>query len=261
TIPVALAAARMRIPIVCHESDANPGLAIRFIAKFAKVVCTAYPAKVYTQLPRRRIVHTGQPVRDIFYIQAKSLPSIEGEALDPKKPLISVVCGSQGSRRVNQLVSEVWEKLLDDFQIVHVTGPHEHALYAEKRKQLSKFQKSRLHVVSFLTDELPALYQKSAVVISRSGGSIAELAASRACSILIPLSTAAQNHQWANARVVVGAGAGVALDETTATPQELEKLIRELMSDEREQTGLRAAIGHFDYPDAALRMADLLLDA
>lgn len=261
TVPVVVAAARARIPVFCHESDAVPGLANRFIARFARKVFTSYPVEAYRRLPAAKLVTTGQPVRDMFYRQARELPLVEGKRLSPVLPVITVVGGSQGARQVNMMVAAAWEALLVNYQIVHITGVHEHAQYEKRAAKLPAAEQERLNVVPFLTGELPALFQKSAVVVSRAGGTIAELAACRACTVLIPLSTAAQNHQWANARLLESAGAAVVLDERTTTADELVATIRRILQDTREQTGLRAAIGSFDHPDAAARMADYLLEA
>ncbi len=258
TVPLVLAAARKGIPIFCHESDSVPGLANRFVSRYAKTIFTSYPVEVYAQLPQDRLVYTGQPVRDIFYSKAKQLPVIEKVTLNGL-PVLTVIGGSQGSRKVNQLISEAWGALLPHFQLVHVTGSQEHTAYEAKKIQLTPSLQQNLHVVPFLTKELPALFQKSAIVISRSGGTIAELAASRACTVLIPLSTSAQNHQMANARVLQKAGAAVVLDETVTTSAELIATIQRICGNMSEETALRAAIGSFDRPDAAARMAEYLL--
>jgi UDP-N-acetylglucosamine--N-acetylmuramyl-(pentapeptide) pyrophosphoryl-undecaprenol N-acetylglucosamine transferase len=255
TVPVIQAAVKYGIPIFCHETDVVPGLANRIAARHAKVIFTSYPVDAYTQLPADRLVETGQPVRDMFYKKVTTLP----KELDPKLPVITVIGGTQGGRRMNHLVADIWEELLKTFQIVQVTGALDFDTFMTMRERLPKEAQNRLHLESFMTKELPSLFQNSAVVISRAGGTIAELAASRACTILVPLSTAAQNHQMANATILKKAGATVIVDETVATPAELLKNIREITKDTREQTGLRAAIGHFDHPDAAKKMAAYLL--
>jgi UDP-N-acetylglucosamine--N-acetylmuramyl-(pentapeptide) pyrophosphoryl-undecaprenol N-acetylglucosamine transferase len=205
-------------------------------------------------------METGQPVRSIFYQQTSTLPEINKQRLDPKKGVITVIGGSQGARRVNSLIFQLWERLGSWAQVIHITGPQEYETYREAWKKLSKEQQQGIHVTPFLKDELPALFQLSDVVVSRAGGIIAELAASRACTILIPLSSAAQNHQWANARVLEQAGAAVTFDELSGTAKELEALILRIKQDSQECTQLRAAIGRFDHPDAAARMAQVLLD-
>jgi UDP-N-acetylglucosamine--N-acetylmuramyl-(pentapeptide) pyrophosphoryl-undecaprenol N-acetylglucosamine transferase len=257
TIPIVRAAVKMKIPLYCHESDVVIGLANRLVVKHATKVFTTYPASAYPQLAKDIVIETGQPVREMFYKRAKELPI----GLDSKVPFIVVIGGSQGAHRINELIEESWNSLLPSFQIVQVTGPADHAMYVEKRKELSKDLQSRLLVEPFLKDELPALFQKAAVVVTRAGGTIAELAASRSCTLLLPLSTSAQQHQQANARVLVKAGAALSLDETKTTSKEIVKIIKRLDKDTSEQTSLRSSIGAFDHPDAARKMAAVLLEA
>jgi UDP-N-acetylglucosamine--N-acetylmuramyl-(pentapeptide) pyrophosphoryl-undecaprenol N-acetylglucosamine transferase len=144
--------------------------------------------------------------------------------------------------------------------LVHITERAEYEALVQKRAQLSEAQQARLVLTPFLQDELPALFQKSVIVLSRAGGTIAELAASRACVLLVPLSTAAQDHQWANANVLKRAHAAEVFNELESS-QSLLKHVKKMMKDTQLQTGLRAAIGHFDHPDAAERMAAVLLEA
>lgn len=259
TIPIVAAAWRLRIPVYAHESDVVAGLANRFVMRVAKQVFTAWPTSAYKKVPTAKLRYTGQPVRSEFYKAFSGWLEVEGRKIKPDVPTITVIGGSQGARRINQLVSGAWEKLLPRMNIVHITGPKEVAEYEKLRKSLTKEMQERLFVTGFLTEELPALFQKSAVVVSRAGGSVAEMAACRACVLLVPLSTAAQNHQWANARVLEEAGAAVTLDETVATSADLIEKIETIMRDTSEQTMLRAALGSFDRPNAAEVMAKELL--
>jgi UDP-N-acetylglucosamine--N-acetylmuramyl-(pentapeptide) pyrophosphoryl-undecaprenol N-acetylglucosamine transferase len=256
TVPVVWAAKRKGIPIFCHESDAVPGLANRFVARFAKGIFTTYPKDVYPQFPAEKVVVTGQPVRKVFHKIYEKIPT----SLTVTTPLITVIGGSQGARRLNELVSDNWDALTREVSLVHITGRAEYEALVQKRAQLSEAQQARLVLTPFLQDELPALFQKSVIVLSRAGGTIAELAASRACVLLVPLSTAAQDHQWANANVLKRAHAAEVFNELESS-QSLLKHVKKMMKDTQLQTGLRAAIGHFDHPDAAERMAAVLLEA
>lgn len=259
TVPVIRAASRMRIPIYCHDANVVAGLANRLASRYAKVIFTTFPVAAYKDIPRSKAVEVGQPVREMFYRQATYLPFIRDKKLNPTIPVITVIGGSQGGRRMNQLVAKAWKTLLPNFQIVQVTGELDHKVFENQRAELPQNLQQNLFIEQFLTDELPALFQKSTVVISRAGGTISELAASRACAILVPLSTSAQDHQMANAQVLEKAGAAVVLDETVATPEQLVATVQRLAQDTRDQTGMRVAIGSFDHRDAAARMAAYLL--
>lgn len=256
TVPLVWAASRQKIPVFCHESDAVPGLANRIISRLVTGMFTTYPVSSYEKLSQKRLMETGQPVREMFYERATNLP----KELKGGVTLVTVIGGSQGARRVNALVGGLWEKLAVEAQLVHITGEAEYQDYEKKLKALPGSVQERIHLKPFVKEELPALFQLSAIVISRSGGIVAELAASRACTILIPLSTAAQNHQWANAKVLEAAGAAVTFDERNGTSEQLYALVKRLLKDTQESTQLRAAIGRFDHPHAADTMAKVLLD-
>jgi UDP-N-acetylglucosamine--N-acetylmuramyl-(pentapeptide) pyrophosphoryl-undecaprenol N-acetylglucosamine transferase len=259
TVPVAWAAARMGVPVYCHETDSAMGLANRLLARFVKGIFTGYPRDSYPAKLAKKVRYVGQPVRGAFY-QSQLLPKKIGkQSLDPKRPVITVVGGSQGARRINRLISESWAELAAIAQVVHITGPAEHKEYEKRLKKMSPAVKAGVGVYPFLQEEIPALFQQSAVVVSRAGGSVAELAASRACVVVVPLSTAAQNHQWKNAQVLEKTDAALVIDERTTNPGELLATLRRILNSPQEQTALRASIGQFDRPKAAEEMARVLL--
>lgn len=254
SIPVALAAAQLNIPILSHETDVIPGLANRIIGRYAKTIFTAFPIKAYRALPAEKLVYTGQPVRDIFRQPVGGELIIDQRPISFERPLVTIIGGSQGAHRLNEFVHRSWEALLPETQIVHLCGTMD---YAWLHKEAAG--KEGLWVVPFIGEELAALFQRSAVVVSRAGGTMAELAATKTATILVPLSTASQDHQRANANVLAHAHAALVVDEIHSNEKELLKLIQHLLKNVDERNALQQAIATFDHPNAARLMAEKLL--
>ena len=188
----AVAAARMRgIPYVLHEKDVRPGLATRFFAGSATVVCTTLPG-TEKRLRAPRVIQTGVPLRDGFLPRTPASPARR----------LLVTGGSQGARRLNQAVWGALDELTRRFEeVVHLAGrqgssgvaDHAHAGYRG---------------LAF-SDDMPALMADADLVVSRAGvGTIAEITAVGLPMVLVP-GTFGGGHQEENAAAMVEAGAAV----------------------------------------------------
>jgi UDP-N-acetylglucosamine--N-acetylmuramyl-(pentapeptide) pyrophosphoryl-undecaprenol N-acetylglucosamine transferase len=258
SFPLATVAKLMGIPVFSHESDAVPGLANKLLTKLSKQVFTAYPEKTYVSLPHHKLAYVGQPVRKQFFTKSQ-LPKNIGDdfTILPDVPLLFVT-SSQGARKLNQLVSSNWKLLLSTYQIIQQCGALDYTSLLELKLKLPQELQKRLCLVVSLVD-LPPYLQNAEVVVSRSGGIIAELAASKAASLLVPLSTAAQNHQWENAKVLVQAEAAVVIDETTATAESFLAAIMRLHRSKALRDDLKRNIFSFAKPKAAESIAKVLV--
>jgi UDP-N-acetylglucosamine--N-acetylmuramyl-(pentapeptide) pyrophosphoryl-undecaprenol N-acetylglucosamine transferase len=246
TVPIAFHAWRAGIPVVIHESDSVSGLANQMLSRLATKVFSAFPSN------KKNVSWIGLPVRQAFR-EEQPVP----QWLLTDVPVLTIVGGSQGAGAVNRLVFGCWEQLLAKWQVVHVVG-EAHVDDAEARAaELPAELRARLHIRAFIKGELPYLFQKSEVVISRAGSSIFELAASRSAVLLIPLSTASRNHQNANAKIL--GDAVVVLDETTASAQDLADAVR-VVAEPKRNAQLREGLAVFDKADAGERLAQALID-
>lgn len=262
SIPVALAAAMQGIPIYAHETDVVLGLANRVIAKMAHTIFVSYPLLFYkNSLPIKKLLWTGQPVRQEFYSQHASPLLLNGREITGQLPLLTIIGGSQGARRLNKLISSQWKNYVQACNVVHICGPLDLTTLQQELKHLTEQEKSRLWLMPYVKDELPQLFQSSKVVISRAGGTIFELAASHTPVILVPLSTAAQDHQNKNARAAADQGACLVFDESTGTAEQLRILALELVNNQAQQQEMIKALSILDKPKAAHIMAKILLCA
>jgi UDP-N-acetylglucosamine--N-acetylmuramyl-(pentapeptide) pyrophosphoryl-undecaprenol N-acetylglucosamine transferase len=260
-VPVVLAASRRKIPIFGHETDLVPGLTNRLVARYARRVFTAFPTRHY-QFSREKLCYVGQPVWGAFRnINAEVDLVIQGELPGDQRPLITVMGGSQGARAINRAVAALWPRILERTDLLHLSGSRDYVHLVEEAAGLPQPLRRHLFLLPHLHEPLPLALAHSQLVVSRAGGTLFELAALRKPSILIPLPSAAQDHQRANATVLEDAGAAVILEEKNLTPDVLYACLTELLDDGDRRERLSQAIASFDRPDAAADMARELLQA
>jgi UDP-N-acetylglucosamine--N-acetylmuramyl-(pentapeptide) pyrophosphoryl-undecaprenol N-acetylglucosamine transferase len=259
SIPMAFAAHALKIPIVCHETDVIPGLANRFVARYASLIFTAFPIASYPQIEASKARYVGQPVRSIFYTNYDGPIILAGREVHPELAIITVIGGSQGGHALNLLVQQSWNAVLEKSQIIHICGPRDAESLQAAVGGLPLSLRERLWVLPFVSQELPALFQRSTLVISRAGGTIAELAATKRPTILVPLPSAAQDHQRANAKVLQSADAAIVVDEATVTSIAFTEEILSLLADSKRREALSSSIAKFDHPKAAADMAKEML--
>lgn len=247
-IPVALAAWWLGIPIILHETDASMGLANRLIAPFATRIAVSFPRPTFlTEKTDRKIVFTGQPVRPEFFI----IPTRRSSNLS--RPVVMVTGSMQGARAINQLIQETLPELLEKYRIIHITGPNDY-------QALRSSTRSQYYEPVPYTAKFYDLLVQADLVVARAGGTIFELAALGKPSILIPLPSAANDHQRHNAAMFEEQGAAVVLEETTLTGNQLVKKIGELIRDSKRRAMLSKNVRQFARKDAAAHLAKLILE-
>lgn len=217
--PVALAAILKRIPLYFHESNSLPGLTTRYLAKRTRITFTAFAASAkYLK---------GVPVKQ-FGIPL--LPRLETDfepqqlGLDVDKPLIVFSGGSQGSQAINQAVHQVLPSLLEHgFVVIWQTGKAGFAEYSALHRDTKG-----LYLFDF-SPLLTAFYPKARLAVTRAGAmTLAELETAKLPAILIPLPTAAENHQYFNALEQQKKGCARFLLQSSLSPDILLQAILEL---------------------------------
>src|SRR5262245_57392081 len=235
----AVAAARVRrIPYVLHEKDVRPGLATRYFAPSAAVVCTTLPG-TEEHLPGS--VRTGVPLREGFKARAPDVP--------PKRLLITG--GSQGARRLNESVWAALDTLVDRYEeVIHVAGRQGEGGVARHARQ-------RYTGVAF-TDDMAALMARADLLVSRAGVStIAEATAVGLPLVLVP-GTFGGGHQEDNAKAMVDAGAAVRVADAELSGQTLVKTLEGL--DDHRLGAMASASSALGIQDAAQRVLTVLRD-
>jgi UDP-N-acetylglucosamine--N-acetylmuramyl-(pentapeptide) pyrophosphoryl-undecaprenol N-acetylglucosamine transferase len=228
SVPPALAAKLLMIPVVLHEQNLTPGLANRLLSWVAAKVAVSF--KDSEPYFKGMAVVTGNPIRPEFSALTDKAAAVQSWGLDPKKKTVLVFGGSLGSHSLNQLMVEALKQLEDfagTYQILHVTGKSDEASIAAAYREL-KFH----HAVVDYCHDMPKAYSAADLIVSRAGAStVAELFTVKKPAILIPYPFATGDHQLLNARVLSDVGAGLVLEEKFLKGGELRNQLRRLMTD------------------------------
>lgn len=252
SVPPVFAAWLLRIPVITHESDADPGLATRINARFADRICVPYPTTraLFSESLQSRVVVTGNPVRrDLVGASSGNLRQRYG--FDTDKPLVFVFGGSLGSERLNTAVDDVLDQLLEHACVVHQRGAAS-----------TEWTKRRGYVAEqFFYEDYPEILAAADLAVCRAGaGTLWELAASRTPAVCVPLSLAAsRGDQIRNAEVFEAYGTVTVLEEETLEPRLLlHEILRILLDGDRRKamSDACAAIGAHAADD---RISDMIL--
>ena len=253
----ALAAKKLGAKIFLHDSNAIPGRANRWLAHVADegfVYFHETSGRLYLQ----KIQTVGMPLRREFLEPADQSAARMVFGLDPEKPVLLVMGGSQGATGVNELVLSALpelQKLSPDLQFIHLTGPQD----IDRVRAVYENAKVKAAIYPFLT-EMELALGAATVVVSRAGASsLAEIAAAKVPSILIPYPHAADNHQHYNALGFVGAGAAVMFEQSGLTSERLAQEVSELEKDEAKRIRIKAALQGWYTPNAASKIVDHIL--
>jgi UDP-N-acetylglucosamine--N-acetylmuramyl-(pentapeptide) pyrophosphoryl-undecaprenol N-acetylglucosamine transferase len=239
-----------------HESNTVPGRANRLLARFVDTAFIGFP-ETAARLRAKKTLVAGTPVRPQFSQSAIHNPqSAIALGLDPNLPTILIVGGSQGARGLNDLVLSALPLLKTrDWQFLHLTGANDF----EKVKSAYAANRIKAVVKPFLTEMDLALGAATAG-ISRSGASsLAEMAAMRLPSLLVPLPTAADNHQFFNALAFEKTGAAKMLEQKSS-PEKVAELLTEIIGDEVARQKMQSALAQWHAPTAAQQIAENILD-
>ncbi len=217
-VPVVIAAGRMGIPVVAHESDMTPGLANKLAMPYAKTVCTTFPETV-KYIKDGKGVYTGSPIRKELFDSSKE-KGLEYCGFNTEKPVILSMGGSLGAVKINNALRAALPSLLKDFQIVHLCGKGNVDSSLLNTKGYKQFE--------YVNEELKDIFAAADVIISRAGSnSISEFLALKKPCLLIPLSAnASRGDQILNAESFEKQGFAKVLQEESIEKIEIE--IRDL---------------------------------
>ncbi len=254
SVPSVVAGWMQNVPIVIHESDFIPGIANRKMAFYATRIALTFP-DVYKFFPPEKTVLTGRPVNAAIF---------DGDAergrkffqLQNDRPVLLITGGSQGAEKINRLVVDALPFVLEKFQVIHQCGQ---ANYAALKETADRFADQGYRLYGILQpQELFDGYALADIIVSRAGSTIVEIAATGKRNLLIPLSSAANNHQKANAEYFAERGVSRVLDEENVHPHLFFDNLMALLYKVDPAAVERNAHQIF-MPDAGERIANLVL--
>ena len=220
TVPVVVAAGRLKIPTIIHESDMTPGLANKLCIPSAVKICCNFP-ETKAHLPEGKAVVTGTPIRQEL-LQGDAEKGRAFTGFTTEKPVLMIIGGSLGAQAVNDAVRRVLPQLLEDFQVVHLCGKGKKDDTRDGLKGYVQYE--------YIESELADLFAMADIVISRAGANaICELQALKKPNLLIPLSAnASRGDQILNARSFEKQGFSMVLEEEAITDNVLLKAVHDL---------------------------------
>ncbi len=252
SFPALLAARLYGIPVLIHESDSVPGRVNIWAGKFARRVAISFQ-EAARFFPAEKVAYTGNPIRHALLSPPSAAPLRVGE-IEKGTPVIFILGGSQGSVTLNEAIFKILPDLLASYTVVHQTGKanlSELIARAEVLLQIDE-HKNRYRPVGYLgTEEIAAVGWNSALIISRAGSALFEIAAWGKPSILIPIGDSNGDHQRTNAYAYSLSGAASVVEEENLTSTILKSEILKIMTDEARLQRMSAAAQNFAKTDAA----------
>ena len=256
--PVAWLAARRGVPTAIFEPDARPGLTSRLLARRVDEVYLGVPEAerllgregrkgregrdgAVTRKPRFFL--TGPPIVPPDPSAAARGREVFG--VDGTRPVVLITGGSQGALALNQTVASwIRSGRAERIQVIWATGAGTYDRFRDFHHPPS------VHVAAFL-DPIAEAYAVADLAVTRAGMmTIAELCAWGLASILVPLPTAAQDHQTENARVMAAAGAAVQVPQAELTVERLSEEVGSLTVNSARRSGLAAQARKRGRPEA-----------
>jgi len=250
--PTLAAAQRAHVRTLIQEQNSFPGATNRMLAKRVDRICVAYPG-MERYFPQEKLLLTGNPVRqEVVRLTGKRPRGLEQFGLQEGRPIVFVTGGSLGARGVNRGIEAALPLLKErGVQLIWQTG----SPYFQQAKQAAEaIGYSDCKVLEFVT-KMDLAYAVADLVVARAGAiSVSELQLVQLPAILVPLPTAAEDHQTKNARALTDRGAAVLVRDDQAVAELGATMVR-LVEDPNERAKLQRAIAGLGQTNAAEAIA------
>jgi UDP-N-acetylglucosamine--N-acetylmuramyl-(pentapeptide) pyrophosphoryl-undecaprenol N-acetylglucosamine transferase len=257
SFPPLAAAAALRIPIVIHEANAVMGRANRVLVRWASAVASSFPS--IEQLPeaaRGNVVMTGNPVRDAVR-QAAGRPYRAPNARE--NFCVLILGGSQGARIFSDVVPQALAALATHtrrtLKVVQQCRPED----LERVRTAYQDAGIKAELAAFFGNVTRRIAEAHLVIARAGASTVAELAVIGRPAVLVPLPHSLDADQLRNAEAFARSGAGWLLQQADLTPESLASLLTGLRYQELQLDLAATAAREFGRPDAAARLADLVL--
>lgn len=259
--PAGFMAALSRIPLALQEQNAIAGLTTRMLARWASQIHVAFPevAEGLSERARAVVEHSGNPVRPPSLRDRSADRASFGLALE--RPVLLVTGASQGARAINDAVLDLIRRRVAEaappaWQLLWSTGPTHIETITAALAELGR--PNWVHATGYIND-MPAALSSADVAVGRAGAmTTSEFLAWGLPSIVIPLPTAAADHQTRNARALAQAGAALHLPQAEADGVRLDAAIESIFGDDDRRSVLATAARTRGRPQAAEETANRL---
>ncbi len=283
SFPALFAARLLRIPVIIHESDTEPGRVNAWAGKFAEKIAVSYPDSVRFFKPfthpttakseqwshdqkdgddsPSRVAYTGNPIRKEL-LDPLSVGAHEFLHLEENIPVVFITGGSQGAQFINEVIMDALPDLVKRYQIIHQVGKRNIKVVEETSAVILRNSDHRDRYKPF--DYLNLLSMRMSagaadVIISRAGSTIFEIASWGKPSIIIPIPEVTSHDQRTNAYAYARSGACQVIEEKNLTSHVLISEIDRLVSNKEERDRMSAAALAFARRDAGQLIAEQIL--
>ncbi|HIF38206.1 MAG TPA: undecaprenyldiphospho-muramoylpentapeptide beta-N-acetylglucosaminyltransferase [Gemmatimonadetes bacterium] len=264
--PAGLAAVMLGIPLVLQEQNAHPGVTTRVLSLWAKQIHVAF-SEAISHLPekaRTLALISGCPIEPPEKLPLNRKEICEKFGLDPKFKVLLVTGGSQGSVALNDLIlrglqeqSDSQQTFFSKWQILWVAGLENYELLNREVNEIEDC--SRIRVLPYV-DSMPLVLKLADLAVSRAGAmTTSELLAWGVPAILIPLPTAAANHQELNALAIQEFGAALYMSQMELTASKFWAEIYQLTDDDQTLSQMASQAMKNSKPDATSKVVSSML--
>lgn len=257
SFPALFAAKILRIPVVIHESDSAPGRVNLWAGKFARRIAVSFQ-EAAEFFPADKVAWTGQPIRTELETSGEKSKALEYFKLESSLPVLLVLGGSQGAELINNTILDALPRLVEKYQIIHQTGVRNFKqVNGQANVVLSDNKnKGRYLPLAFLSPlQMKMAAGATAVVVSRAGSTLFEIANWGIPSILIPFTESNADHSKKNAFNYARAGACSVIEEMNMTANILVHEIDNISDNKEVLVRMSQNAKNFSKPDAAEKIA------
>ena len=236
------------IPLLLLEQNVLPGRVTRLLSRWATEIHSQFDEARAHLGGRARFHYSGSPARPEIAALASARP--EGTRL-------LIMGGSQGARRLNELVRDALPRLLDaGIPVTHISGSRDHPLVEAAYRDLPP---ERAQLLSYVDDMAGVLAQSRMAFVRAGASTMNDIELAGVPSVLVPFPHARDDHQTANARVFEQAGCGVVWPEDTLAPETFADRLIALWNNAAVLEDMRAALRRRARPTAAADIAAAVL--
>ena len=259
--PVLMAAARLHIPTLVHESNALPGLTTRMLADKVDAILVGFEESRSHYSDPGKVTVTGTPVRGEFarFTREKAKQEL---GLDPGLPLVVSVWGSLGSGHMNGVVTEMLPLLKGQkrFYMIHSVGSRDYAQFCRTLTERGLDpDEGNVDAREYIFD-MPRVMAAADLILCRAGAStLAELTYMGKPVVIVPSPNVTDNHQEKNARVLEKAGGAKVFLEGEFDAASLLQEIDRLLDRPEELESMSRAMAALSVPDATDKIVDKIL--
>jgi UDP-N-acetylglucosamine--N-acetylmuramyl-(pentapeptide) pyrophosphoryl-undecaprenol N-acetylglucosamine transferase len=261
SFPILLAGLILRRTVVVHEANARPGRTVKFLVRLGArlaygmpPVDTTGPLALMVQRLGARACWTGNPVRRSF-LQATSGTAHRLTGFVGTAPTLLVLGGSQGAHALNSVVpraAALAARRVPGLRVAHLAGS------ADEHDVRAAYMAAGVpHFVAAFFDDMGGLYRLATMVVARAGAlTVSEICVAGLPAVLVPLPTATDDHQTANAQVLERNGGAVLIPQPALTPESLADVIADVMAGEGRAEAMARANKACARPGAADDLID-----